>query len=283
MVYEHEIPTGGKLYFGETAKFKREFEAVASRYFYDNGFEEIVTPFFSYQVHQSIEDENSLIRLSDADNKLVVLRADSSLDVVRLIAKRLGRTTSHTKWFYCQPVFRHPTTEMYQIGAEIIGSKDVATVAKHSLSIVNSVKQFPMLELSNSAIVRAVIDELQCDESLIRFGQVAKLHSMKKEWLDAIIGLHDLSQCEEVAKLCPDKIGQEVIKLGKLALEIGYDKTVLFPLYCSSMTYYENEVFRLVDGNRVIATGGSYKSEADDAVGFAIHTDELIENFGKGC
>jgi hypothetical protein len=30
MIYEHEIPTGSKLYFGESAKLKRKLENVAS-------------------------------------------------------------------------------------------------------------------------------------------------------------------------------------------------------------------------------------------------------------
>ena len=46
MIYEHEIPTGSKLYFGESAKLKRSLERVASELFYEAGFEEIVTPFF---------------------------------------------------------------------------------------------------------------------------------------------------------------------------------------------------------------------------------------------
>ena len=52
MIYEHEIPTGSKLYFGESAKLKRSLEHAASTLFYEADFEEIVTPFFSYHQHQ---------------------------------------------------------------------------------------------------------------------------------------------------------------------------------------------------------------------------------------
>ena len=47
MILEHEIPVGSKLYFGNTAKIKRKIESVASDILDKNGFEEIVTPFFS--------------------------------------------------------------------------------------------------------------------------------------------------------------------------------------------------------------------------------------------
>jgi len=46
MIFEHEIPTGSKLYFGESAKIKRNIESIASEMLSQRGFEEIVTPLF---------------------------------------------------------------------------------------------------------------------------------------------------------------------------------------------------------------------------------------------
>ena len=65
MIFEHEIPNGSRLYFGVTAKAKRDLEYKASSYLQANGFEEIVTPNFSYSQHQSIDDDKELITLSD--------------------------------------------------------------------------------------------------------------------------------------------------------------------------------------------------------------------------
>jgi len=48
MIFEHEIPSGSRLYFGKSAKLKREIEYVASQTLDGLGFEEIVTPLFSY-------------------------------------------------------------------------------------------------------------------------------------------------------------------------------------------------------------------------------------------
>ena len=107
MIFEHEIPKGSRLYFGKTAKLKRELENKISDILYENNFEEIVSPNFSYSQHQSITDEKKLINFSDVQNNQVSLRADSTLDVVRIITKRLGRTTTHKKWFYVQPVFSY--------------------------------------------------------------------------------------------------------------------------------------------------------------------------------
>ena len=95
MMLEHEIPTGTKLYFGKTAKIKREIEAVASDVLYKADYEELITPLFSYHQHLSIADEKELIRVNDTQNHQLTLRADSTIDVVRLLDKRLGRNTSH--------------------------------------------------------------------------------------------------------------------------------------------------------------------------------------------
>ena len=89
MIFEHEIPTGSKLYFGRLAKAKRELENKASEFFYGAGFEEIVTPNFSYSGHQSIDTDRDLITLSDETNNTVALRADSTLDVVKDYHKKI--------------------------------------------------------------------------------------------------------------------------------------------------------------------------------------------------
>jgi ATP phosphoribosyltransferase regulatory subunit HisZ len=120
LIFEHEIPSGAKLYFGESAKLKRNIENIASEILSNNEFEEILTPNFSFSQHQSIDNERELINLNNEKNQSITLRADSTLDVVRIISKRLGRSTTHKKWFYIQPVFKYPATEVYQIGAEWI-------------------------------------------------------------------------------------------------------------------------------------------------------------------
>ena len=111
MIFEHEIPKGSRLYFGKTAKAKRVLENSVCEILEKNGFEEILTPNFSYSQHQSIEDNKKLIKFSDEENEQVSLRADSTLDVVRIITKRLGRATNHRKWFYVQPIFSYPSKE----------------------------------------------------------------------------------------------------------------------------------------------------------------------------
>ena len=117
MIYEHEIPSQSRLYFGNSAKLKRDIEKIASDVLYTQKYEEIVTPVFSYHQQTTIH-EQELIRFSDRDNHIISLRADSTEDVVRIITKRLGRSVAQKKWFYIQPVYKFPSREFNQIGAE---------------------------------------------------------------------------------------------------------------------------------------------------------------------
>ena len=70
MIFEHEIPAGSRLYFGESAGAKREIERIASDLLQREGFDEIATPLFSYHQHQSIRDRRELIRLGDPQTRL---------------------------------------------------------------------------------------------------------------------------------------------------------------------------------------------------------------------
>ena len=101
--YEHEIPNGSKLYFGKSASAKRRLEREASELLQDCGFSEIITPFFSYH-QRSVVKEQKLLRFSDKANASLALRSDSTVDVVRIITRRL-KDEKTKKWFYIQPVF----------------------------------------------------------------------------------------------------------------------------------------------------------------------------------
>ena len=167
MILEHEIPTGSKLYFGKSAKVKRRIENIASTILDENGFEEIVTPVFSYHQHLSIADDKELIRVNDSENNALSLRADSTIDVVRIIEKRLGKNTEHKKWFYIQPAFRFPTEEQYQVGAEFMGEKKLSSVMNVAVNIFDTLEVKPLVQISNIRIPKLLVemfDELSIED-----------------------------------------------------------------------------------------------------------------------
>lgn len=277
MIFEHEIPEGSKLYFGDAARRKREIERIASDVLYADGFEEIVVPLFSYHQHQSVSDEKELIRLGDSENHNMSLRADTTIDVVRIIDKRLGRNTTHRKWFYTQPVYRYPAHEQYQLGAEVIGENDLSIVLKQSLEIFGRLEIMPLLQVSNINIPKILSEMLDLPLQEFRHIRIEKFLGLKIDWLTKLVYLQEPEEIDAVMEIVPEAIRVELQKMKELCETVSYAKTVVAPLYYAKMLYYDELFFRVIEGNEIYARGGRYHNEDVTSVGFAIYTDALLE------
>ena len=282
MILEHEIPNGSKLYFAKSAKIKRKIENIASEILYENGFEEIVTPVFSYHQHLSIADDKELIRVNDKENNALSLRADSTIDVVRIIEKRLGKNTQQKKWFYIQPVFRYPTEEQYQVGVESMGEKKLSSVMNIAVEIFDKLEVKPLVQISNIKIPELLVemfDELSIDDFI--HINIEKFLNLKVNWLEKLVYLQYVEQIDEVIAVSPDIIKTELGKIKELCSEMACENSVIAPMYYAKMLYYDELFFRVIDKNEVYARGGRYKNEQLSSVGFAIYTDALCEHLSN--
>lgn len=277
MVFEHEIPKGSRLYFGKVAKAKRALENKVCDILDEKGFEEIITPNFSYSQHQSIENEKKLIKFSDEKNEQVSLRADSTLDVVRIISKRLGRTTDHKKWFYVQPVFTYPSTEEYQIGCEWIGHNNIADIMNLTTDIFKALNVEPILQISNINIPKLVAQELDINIDLFKNGEIASLFKLKCDWLNKLIKVKSIEDLEGVINIVPASIQDELKKLLNRAKEVNYSNVIIAPLYYGSLKYYDGIYYRVISDNLTVCKGGMYSSEGSCSLGFALYTDSLLK------
>jgi len=277
MVFEHEIPKGSRLYFGKTAKAKRVLENKICEILDNSGFEEIITPNFSYSQHQSIADDKKLIKFSDEQNEQVSLRADSTLDVVRIISKRLGRTTDHKKWFYVQPVFTYPSNEEYQIGCEWIGHDNISDIMNLTADILKALEIEPVFQISNINIPKLVAKELEIDIDLFKNGEIASLFKLDCKWLNELIKVKNISDLEEVISIVPTSIKTELEKLLARANEVDYSNIVIAPLYYGSLKYYNDVYYRVISDNLTVYKGGMYSSEGMCSLGFALYTDSLLK------
>ncbi len=283
MIFEHEIPEGSKLYFSQTAALKRKIEYIASEALSKNDFLEIVTPLFSYHQHQSISDERQLIRVNDDANHNMSLRADSTIDVVRILGKRLDRNTAHKKWFYIQPVFRYPAVEQYQVGAEYINEVDLSKVLNVALAIFDTLEMQPLLQLSNINIPKKLVAMFDIELDDFRHINIEKLLSLDIEWLTKLVYLQHIEQIDELITLVPQEIKEELLKIKEISSKIAYKNIVIAPLYYAEMLYYDELFFRVIENNDVYASGGRYSNEDITSVGFAIYVDEVLEaNMTKG-
>lgn len=277
MIFEHEIPKGSRLYFGASAKRKRVLENQVCDILENCGFEEILTPNFSYSQHQAIANEKKLIKFSDEQNEQVSLRADSTLDVVRIITKRLGRTTTHKKWFYVQPIFSYPSKEEYQIGCEWIDHDDIADIMNLTAKILKALNIEPILQISNINIPNLVASELNIDVDLFKNGEIASLFKLNCEWLNRLIKVKNIASLEEVINIVPKTIKIELEKLLKKANEVEYSNIIIAPLYYGSLRYYDGIYYRVINDNLTLCKGGMYSSEGMSSLGFALYTDNLLK------
>ena len=277
MIFEHEIPNGSRLYFGKLAKLKRLLESKISDFLSQKDFEEIITPNFSYTQHQSIDNETQLIKISDESNNQVVLRADSTLDVARIITKRLGRTTNHKKWFYIQPVFTYPSNENYQMGIEWLEYNNASDIINLTNEVFELINIKPLVQISNINIPKLVSKELNIDLNSFKDGNLSVLFDLNIKWLKELIYSTSASDLEKVMSILPNSIKDEVEKLIDIANNISYKNITVSPLYYTPMKYYDDVYYRIIHNNLTLAKGGRYKSEGVNSLGFALYTDNILK------
>ena len=277
MIFEHEIPNGSRLYFGELARKKRYLENTVATFFTNNDFEEILTPNFSYSQHQSIANDRQLIKISDTSNNQVALRADSTLDVVRIISKRLGRTTSHKKWFYIQPTFSYPSTETYQMGCEWIEYDNISDVINLNAKILNELKVDAMVQIANIKIPKLISEYLNIDINLFKNGEIGELLKLDIQWLTQLLYISTANQLTQVIELVPEIMKNELEKLVNIASSVKYNNITVSPLYYGAWKYYDDVYYRVIKDNLTLAKGGGYQSNGIYSLGFALYTDNLIK------
>jgi len=268
MILKHDIPQGAKLYFGKEAKTKREIETIAAEVFETLEFEEIITPFFSYHQLEAL-DEKELIRFTDSKNRSLALRGDSSIDIIRLVIKRLK--SEARKWFYVQPVFRAPSTEMYQIGAESLEG-ELKEILEANMLIFQRLGKNYTLQLSHIRIPQAVAELTGLDIEDIK---KMRLYKFQQEWLKKLVSVHTLEDLEDLS-IYPETIQKYLRELKEIAG--NFKEAVIAPLYVANLRYYTGVFYRFLKDNTVYAKGGEYIVEGEKSVGFSIYTDNLLKD-----
>ncbi len=271
--FDHEIPNGSRLYFGKSAQLKRELENKASEILVKNGFSEILTPYFSYHQHLSVAPQK-LLKLSDPTNHELALRADSTVDVVRIVRKRL-KDDKLRRLFYVQPTFKYPSDEFYQIGAELIGEKNLPLAIKIAQEFFKEFDLVPALQLSNIEIPKKICEILNLPLEIFEKGKIETLLEQNLPWLDATARATSLKDVQALRTQVPEELVpclDEILSLG-----VDYERICVSLLYYSKMRYYDALFFRFLDAGAVYCNGGNYEIDGLKSSGFALLVDALIE------
>ena len=271
--FDHEIPNGSRLYFGKSAQLKRELENKASEILVKNDFSEILTPYFSYHQHLSVAPQK-LLKLSDPTNHELALRADSTVDVVRIVRKRL-KDDKLRRLFYVQPTFKYPSDEFYQIGAELIGEKNLPLAIKIAQEFFKEFDLLPALQLSNIEIPKKICAILNLPLEIFEKGKIETLLEQNLPWLDATARATSLKDVRALRTQVPEELVpclDEILSLG-----VDYERICVSLLYYSKMRYYDALFFRFLDAGAVYCNGGNYEIDGLKSSGFALLVDALIE------
>ena len=265
MIFAHDIPSGSKIYFGKKAKIKREIEHIASVVFENEEFEEIITPFFSYHQLEALS-EKELIKISDNQNRLMALRGDSSIDVIRLVIKRLKSEAK--KWFYIQPVFRAPSTEIYQIGAEWLEGdlKKIIEINKQIFERLN--KNYP-LQISHIQIPKIITN---LSEVSLEDLEKMRIYKFKDKYLQELLKVNKKEDLKDLS-IYPSELKLPLEELR----EIASQDDIIAPLFVAKLRYYTGVFYRFIQNNDLIAMGGEYVVDNIKSVGFSIYTDNLLK------
>jgi len=273
VIKQHEIPKGSRLYFGKTAKLKIEFEYETSLKLLSFGFEPIVTPNF---IHK-LDKQNNAIVISNPDNEHMSLRDDSTMETTRIITKRLGRTTKHKKWFYNQPVFRYPSSENYQIGAEAIDSENIDDMIKICLETLASIKQNLSLQLFDMNIIKKISANENINFDDFKNSDINKILKLEIKWLTKLLYVSTCDELRQLIDATPTYIQEYLKNLISLTDKIKCDNIIISPLYCSDVVYYEGVAFEVICDKYTIAKGGKYKVYDMLSCGFSLYTDDILK------
>lgn len=163
----------------EECAAKREISERVTKLFENYGYSEVITPgleFFDvFNGYTRQFPQETLYKLVDGKNRLMVLRPDSTLPIARLAATRLRDEELPLKLFYNQNIFMvNPKDsgrddEISQCGIEILGGKSEAAdfealvLAAKALSACDEDYR---IEIGDCGIFSELMADFECDVDL---------------------------------------------------------------------------------------------------------------------
>lgn len=271
--------------------------------------------FEEYSLYQENKDfliGKNVITFSDMGGRLMALRPDVTLS---LIKHSDLKPQSLEKYYYSEKVYRQTTggkefKEISQIGAEVIGNVDGASVCEMAMLIcqtLGTINKEYVLDISHMGFTEALLKEFGDDRALVsEFLKSKNLHDFKKlseksdfpERLSQAFTTVLQAEGEPEAALksargaiLNSEMEDALANLEKLCgrlKKFGYgDKIKIDFSVTNNADYYNGEVFNgYVSGvyHRVLS-GGRYDKLTDKfgksggAIGFAVYLGELERFF----
>ncbi len=311
--YDLLTPEGTRDLLFDECIAKRIIEERLRKIFSGYGYSEVVTPGLEfYDVFNGkvrYFPQESMYKLVDGKNRMMVLRPDSTMPIARLVATRLREEPLPLKLFYNQSIFMvNPKNsgrddEFAQSGIEILGGNrkaadyEALVLAVQALSACS--EEF-RLEIGESSIFRLLIAQLGIDsddadtiQALIETKNYPALSDALASYsgaaAEALRALPTLFGGEEVFALADKYMITAELKAKLASLKETYDSLQKAGIseikvdlgLVHKKNYYTGIIFRgYVEGYGSPAlSGGRYDNLIGDfgrdvpAVGFAVNVE----------
>lgn len=268
-----------------------------------------------YAQNKGFQISDSVITFTDTNGKLMALKPDVTLSVVK--NHRDDLNDLH-KFYYNESVYRVSRgsglfRELMQAGVECIGSVDRHCVGENvrlaAESLALCANRF-VLEVSHLEILRSFLDDMTDDGAIRRelikcvgeknrhgISEICRAHNIapeKAEALRALLGIYGtpVEALPRLAELCGGRgIDEELSYLRDVLLVVEdaglADKVRVDFSVVSNMNYYNGIVFKgFIEGiPGSVLSGGQYDKlmcrmgKRSNAVGFAVYLD-MLERLG---
>ena len=320
MTWKIYIPDGEQDILATECALKRTIENALHEVFRHGGFQEIATPalefFDSFSGQRDIIPEENMIKLVDAEGRILVLKPDLTVPCARVAATKL-KDVRPLKLSYCQNTFRSKKDryldlkEITQAGCETIGSAGPEADAEIIATAIEGLKAAGLrdftvelgqvnyfkglmnatdLAFADKDQLRHLIDKkdfLGLEKNLDDLGITGDLRTALAE-LPALYGGTGILEKLSVYHLEP-KAKDAIANLSAVVSILrqgGYEKYLAVDLgMVSALSYYTGVIFQgFVPGyGTPILSGGRYDhllekfGEPDCATGFSVNVNFLME------
>lgn len=297
-LYKFAIPEESSGVIIDNVNKLRKFEERLRKIFYEENYLETLMPTFEYvELYKSVYknlDESTLFKYIDKEGKDVALRWDFTVPLARYyIAQKkdeIARYCYFGKVYRKEKEHKGKSSEIYQIGTELIGKKSIEGDVE-CISLLQ--KSLPIFELKDlkielgsarfyNRLCQLIGDEkkeefsnLLIQKNISGLKKFSEKYNIEENLKLFITSLPRLNGNIDVLKETIEKLGDEelrnsLIELKELYETMNMKEQDLFDLACvPNMEYYTGIIFKVYSKyvEEPIISGGRY--------------DKLYENFGK--
>ncbi len=324
--YDLITPEGTRDLLFEDCTAVTAVEDGLQNIFKSKGYYEVMTPgleFYDvFNMKSRYFPQESLYKLTDSKNRLLVVRPDTTMPIARLTATRLREHRLPIRLYYSQSVYRSRpgmrgrSDEIRQTGIELIGSsskKADLEIIENALEVLTFCHEDGFrLEIGHIgffkrlvALLNASAEDIENIRSLIEFKNYPALNEVLDSYGNnpAAIALKQLPRLfgteevfENAEKLFEDSELKDIIAELKAiyegACKLGFNGKITVDLgLVTRMDYYTGTVIKgYIEGCAdAVISGGRYDKLLSEygldvqAAGFAVNVNAAASAYKRHC